>query len=81
MIVVGLFGGEITVSISMLAMRNITIQGSNVGTLEELRELVAVLQEGKVMPIPIATRAMSEVNDVLDELTRGQVAGRIVLAP
>ncbi|MFJ2993713.1 alcohol dehydrogenase [Pandoraea sp. NPDC087047] len=81
MIVVGLFGGEIAVSISMLAMRNITIQGSNVGTLEELEDLVELLQDGRIEPVPIASRPMSEVNDVLAELLEGRAAGRIVLAP
>jgi D-arabinose 1-dehydrogenase-like Zn-dependent alcohol dehydrogenase len=81
MIVIGLFGGEIAVSISMLAMRNITLQGSNVGTLEELRELVSLLHESKVTPVPIESRRLAEVNDVLAELVKGQAAGRIVLAP
>ncbi|MEI5997860.1 alcohol dehydrogenase catalytic domain-containing protein [Paraburkholderia bengalensis] len=81
MIVVGLFGGEISVSISMLAMRNITIQGSNVGTLQELKALVALLQDGKVDPVPITSRPIEEVNSVLVELAEGRAAGRIVLTP
>jgi D-arabinose 1-dehydrogenase-like Zn-dependent alcohol dehydrogenase len=81
LIVVGLYGGEIAVSVSTLAMRNVTIRGSNVGTLQELHELVALLQATKLRPIPIHGRPMAEVNDVLSEVAQGRTVGRIVLEP
>ena len=81
LIVVGLYGGEIAVSVSSLAMRNVTIQGSNVGTLEELRELIALLRATKLRPIPVRGRPMPEVNDVLSEVAQGRTIGRIVLEP
>jgi D-arabinose 1-dehydrogenase-like Zn-dependent alcohol dehydrogenase len=34
----------------------VTIEGSYVGTLEDLRELLALAQAGKVPPIPIERR-------------------------
>jgi D-arabinose 1-dehydrogenase-like Zn-dependent alcohol dehydrogenase len=80
-VVVGLYGGEIPVSVSTMAMRNVTLQGSNVGTLEELHELIGILDTGGTRPIPVHARPMAEVNDALEELSRGITVGRTVLVP
>jgi D-arabinose 1-dehydrogenase-like Zn-dependent alcohol dehydrogenase len=66
---------------SSLAMRNVTIQGSNAGTLQELHDLVALLQSTKLRPIPLHGRPISDVNDVLKEVAQGRTIGRIVLEP
>lgn len=77
-VVVGLYGGEIPLSLVPLAQRAITIQGSYVGSLQELREVVALAQSGKLKSIPIATCAMDEISSVLDRLKAGTVLGRVV---
>jgi D-arabinose 1-dehydrogenase-like Zn-dependent alcohol dehydrogenase len=79
LIVVGLYGGEIAISVSSLAMRNITLQGSNVGTLAELRELLDLMSRTNLQTIPVQGRPMPEVNDVLCEIAQGKAIGRIVL--
>ncbi|HWK46275.1 MAG TPA: alcohol dehydrogenase [Stellaceae bacterium] len=81
LIVVGLYGGEIAVSVSSLAMRNITLQGSNVGTLQELCDLIELLRETGLRPIPVQGRPMDAVNSALLEVAQGQTIGRIVLEP
>lgn len=80
-IIVGLFGGEIPVSVSAMAMRNITLQGSNVGTLEELRELLALMNERDLKGTPVAVRPMDEVNQILTDLSEGRTVGRTVMVP
>ena len=77
-VVVGLYGGEIPLSLVTLAQRAITIQGSYVGSLEELREVVALAQTGKLKSIPVGYCSMGEVSDVLDRLKAGKVLGRVV---
>ncbi len=77
-VAVGLYGGEMTLSIVPLIQRAITIQGSYVGTLQELKEVVALAREGKLAPIPTATCRLDEVSSVLDRLKAGKVVGRIV---
>ena len=77
-IVVGLFGGEIPVSLVPMAQRAITIQGSYVGDVQELREVVALAQSGKLNPIPTETRAMDQISPTLDQLKAGTVIGRVV---
>jgi len=78
LILVGLFGGEIKLSIASTILRAVTVQGSHLGSVAELQAVVALAREGKLKPIPIETRPMSEVNRTLDELKAGLVLGRVV---
>ncbi|HLJ65142.1 MAG TPA: alcohol dehydrogenase [Stellaceae bacterium] len=80
-VIVGLFGGDITLSLPLLPMRAITIEGSYVGTLAELRELLALVETGKVAPVPLAERRLDRASDVLQELKAGKIIGRAVLLP
>jgi alcohol dehydrogenase, propanol-preferring len=76
---VGLFGGELTVALPIMAMRALTVQGSYVGTLKDLRELVAIAQDGKLKPLPVEQVPQREANDALMRLRDGKVTGRVVL--
>jgi D-arabinose 1-dehydrogenase-like Zn-dependent alcohol dehydrogenase len=78
LILVGLFGGEIELSIGGTILRAITIQGSHLGSVAELKSVVALAREGKIKPIPIERRPLSEVSRTLDELKAGQITGRVV---
>jgi len=78
-ILCGLFGGEITIPMPPIAQRAVSITGSYVGNLQELREVVALARKGKIQPTPVTTRAAGEVNAVLEELKAGKVLGRVVL--
>ncbi len=79
LIQVGLFGGEMTMSLPTMAMRALTVQGSYVGNPKELRELVALAQSGQVAPIPIETVPQRQANAALMRLREGAVTGRLVL--
>ena len=79
LILVGLYGGEISVSIVSTIMRAVTIQGSHLGSLAELKAVVTLAREGKLQPIPLQKRPLSEVNRTLDELKAGTVVGRVVV--
>nr|WP_315593224.1 alcohol dehydrogenase [uncultured Cupriavidus sp.] len=81
-IVVGLFGGSLSVSTALLPMRNITLQGSYVGTVDEMRLLLALIQEREISsPVKLQVRPMSMVNDALDDLAQGKVSGRLLAVP
>jgi alcohol dehydrogenase, propanol-preferring len=79
LILVGLYGGEIPLSLVATIQRALTIQGSHLGTVDELKQVVALAQEGKLQPIPIRKRPLSEVSRTLDELKAGAVVGRVVV--
>ncbi|MEY3777631.1 MAG: hypothetical protein RIR83_1683 [Pseudomonadota bacterium] len=78
LISVGLFGGEIKMPTVTLAQRALTIQGSYVGSLPELREVVELAKTGRLQPLPLSTCSADEISGVLDQLKLGQVHGRVV---
>jgi len=78
-VICGLMGGNITIPLPFIPMRPITIQGSYVGTLDELRALVELAKRSKAAIIPVTRRPLSEANDALRDLRDGKVIGRIVL--
>ncbi|MDB5590622.1 alcohol dehydrogenase [Enterovirga sp.] len=80
-VAVGLFGGELAISTALLPLRQATIRGSYVGSLAELRDLVALMQAREVKTVPVATRPMAEVNAILHDLEAGRVVGRCVMVP
>ncbi|ABF12404.1 alcohol dehydrogenase [Cupriavidus metallidurans] len=81
-VVVGLFGGAISLSTALLPMRNVTLRGSYVGSVEEMRALLDLLQEkGKGSPVNLKSLPMSAVNEALEELAQGRVAGRLLAIP
>ena len=79
--IVGLFGGDITLSLPLLPMRAVTIQGSYVGSLAEMKELLGLVASGKVPPVPIKAYPLDEANAVLESLKAGSIVGRAVLTP
>lgn len=81
MVQVGLFGGEFTFPTAALALRMIRIEGAFVGTLDQMKEFVAIARRGDLPSIPIVERPLSaeSVATALDDLTAGRVSGRIVL--
>jgi D-arabinose 1-dehydrogenase-like Zn-dependent alcohol dehydrogenase len=79
LILVGLFGGEIPLSLAATTLRALTIQGSHLGSVAELKQVVALAREGKLKPIPIQKRPLAEVNRALDELKAGGIVGRVVV--
>ncbi len=78
-IICGLFGGELTYPLPMIVQRAMTIVGSHVGNLQELKEVVALARKRKLKTAPIETRAAAEASRVLEELKAGKVLGRVVL--
>jgi alcohol dehydrogenase, propanol-preferring len=81
LVIVGLFGGDITLSLPLLPIRAITIQGSYTGSLQELKDLIALVTRTKADRIPITTRPFAEANAALDDLRAGRTIGRSVLVP
>ena len=76
---VGLFGGELSLPLPIMAMRALTVQGSYVGNPKELRELVALAQTGKLDALPVEMVPQSTANEALMRLRDGKVNGRLVL--
>jgi len=80
-VIVGLMGGDITLALPTIPMRPLRIEGNYVGSLAELRELVVLMRDGKIRPMPVSSRPLDEVNDAVLALREGRVVGRQVLIP
>jgi D-arabinose 1-dehydrogenase-like Zn-dependent alcohol dehydrogenase len=80
-IIVGLYGGDLTVSLPPIPMRALTIQGSYVGNQHEMKELMDLVRAKGMPDVPVATRPLEDVNAVHSELRAGKIVGRVVLTP
>lgn len=81
LVIVGLYGEALPVALPRMPISQLTIQGSYVGSLHEMKDLMELVVAGKVPPIPVTTRPLSEANDALQALVDGTVSGRQVLKP
>lgn len=80
-IVVGLFGGDVTVATPFFPIKALTVQGSYVGSLNEIAELIALVKAKGAPDVPVATRPLEQVNAALNDLRDGRVVGRVVVTP
>ncbi|CAN5638406.1 alcohol dehydrogenase [soil metagenome] len=81
LVIVGLFGGAMTISIPLIPTKSATIQGSYIGNGATLRELVELIKLKGMPSLPIQRRKLSDADSAMTELEEGRVLGRIVLVP
>ena len=80
-VIVGLAGGSLEIPLALLSPRNLTLRGSHVGTLDELKDLLRFAEEGRLPATPVTVRPMSQINDILDDLDARRLIGRVVTIP
>jgi D-arabinose 1-dehydrogenase-like Zn-dependent alcohol dehydrogenase len=80
-VIVGLFGGDITLALPFLPIRALTIQGSFVGSLAEFKELMALVEAGAVARVPLTERPLGDAEAALRDLRAGKIVGRAILTP
>jgi propanol-preferring alcohol dehydrogenase len=80
-VVVGLYGGDVTVPTPYLPLRAMTLRGSYVGSQTDMAELLDLVKRTGMPPVPIRTRPLEEVNATLNDLRAGKIVGRVVLTP
>jgi D-arabinose 1-dehydrogenase-like Zn-dependent alcohol dehydrogenase len=81
LIVVGLFGGGLTVPVPYFPLRDLTVMGSYVGSPEDFRDLLALAKEGALGRPAVETHGLDEAEDLLRGLADGDITGRAVLTP
>lgn len=81
LVVVGLYGDRLGLPLPFLPLRALSLRGSYVGTLEDLKAVVALAQAGRLPPLPVTPRPLAEAEASLQDLAAGRVTGRIVLRP
>ncbi|MFY9805459.1 MAG: zinc-dependent alcohol dehydrogenase [Candidatus Acidiferrales bacterium] len=80
LLVVGLPSDSICFPPIMMAASEVRVQASSVGTREDLLGVLAMAAAGKLHS-QVTTRPLEQANEVLAELRKGSVSGRIVLTP
>jgi alcohol dehydrogenase, propanol-preferring len=78
LLVVGLPAENICFPPIMMAAGEVRIQATAVGTRDDLREVLAMAAAGKVR-CQVTSRPLAQVNEVLEDLRQGRIAGRVVL--
>ncbi len=76
---VGLFGGEMQIPLPLMPIRALTVQGSYVGNVKELRALIDIAKQGKIPAIPVENQPLNKADSVLNRLREGKIVGRVVL--
>lgn len=79
LVVVGLYGGQLTLPLPFLPMQARIIEGNYVGSPADMGELMELVRAGRIPPIRVTERPAAEAGAVLDEFKAGAVVGRVVL--
>lgn len=74
----GLPPGSFDLPIFDTVLNRYTVRGSIVGTRKDMQEAITFAVEGKVKPT-VHTAKLEQINEVLDQMRRGEIEGRIVL--
>ncbi|RSY82017.1 alcohol dehydrogenase [Sphingomonas koreensis] len=79
LVLLGMSGGELTLSLAAMVFRANRVEGSNTGNLQDLRDVIELANSGKLKPTPIHLCPKHEANQAMEDLHHGKVTGRIVL--
>jgi len=74
----GLPAGDFPASIFEIVLKGLTVRGSIVGTRQDLVEALEFYSRGQIHPT-VATRNLSDINAVFDEMKHGKIDGRVVI--
>ena len=80
-ILVGLFGGSVELSLVSVPLKAITIQGAYTGNYNDMVELIKLAQRGVINPIVSKHYKLDDANTALDDLKNRKIIGRAVINP
>ena len=81
MIMVGLFGGSIDLSLVTIPLKSITIQGAYTGSYTDMVELLKLAKSGAINPFISKHYTLEEATDALKALKERKIIGRAVINP
>jgi propanol-preferring alcohol dehydrogenase len=80
-VLVGLFGGELKLSLVTMPTRAYRLIGSYTGTLSDMIELVSLARRGVIKPVVSNRFKLDQATDALTMLKEGKILGRGVINP
>jgi propanol-preferring alcohol dehydrogenase len=81
LVLVGLFGGSLELSLVTIPLKSITIQGAYTGNYNDMVELLDLTRKGTINPIITKHYSLSEANTALEDLKARKILGRAVINP
>jgi len=78
---VGLAGGAAALTPLFSWQPEVSYSVSYWGNLRELREVLAMADDGRLTPIALELAPLDDINDVYDRLRKGDIKGRAVITP
>lgn len=81
LILVGLFGGKLDISLVTIPLKSITIQGAYTGNYTDMVELIELAKKGVINPRIAKRYSLDEANNALEELKARKINGRAVINP
>lgn len=79
LVLVGVGGGELVLSLAGMIFRPRSVIGSMTGNPQDLREVAALAKAGKLKSLPITRMPKNQANEAVMALNEGRARGRIVL--
>ena len=80
-VLVGLFGGSVDLSLVSIPLKAITIQGAYTGNYNDMIELIQLAESGVINPIVSKHYTLDEANIALEDLKNRKIIGRAVINP
>jgi len=81
LVLVGLFGGSLELSLVTIPLKSITIQGAYTGNYNDMVELLDLTRKGTINPIITKHYSLPEANTALEDLKARKIIGRAVINP
>ena len=81
LILVGLFGGKLDISLVTIPLKSITIQGAYTGNYTDMVELIELAKKGVINPKIAKRYPLDDANTALEELKARKINGRAVINP
>ncbi len=79
LVLVGVAGGDLTLSLAGMIFRSISVMGNLTGSPADLRAVLALANAGKLDPTPVTCCPHDSANQALVDLKQGKFTGRAVL--
>lgn len=81
LVLVGLFGGSIELSLVTIPLKSITIQGAYTGNYDDMVELLDLARRGVIRPVISRRYSLEDVNTAMNDLKARNIIGRAVINP
>ena len=79
LVLAGAAGGTLELSLAPMIFKPRAVVGTKTGTIQDLKDVIALAEAGKLKPIPIEHMAFDQAFEALMRLKDGAVTGRVVL--